>query len=169
MRRPAMLAPVFGLVACQWSAEPSAGLDSIIRVEGGQAKAGSIATPAVSSPATASLFPKNATIFAGVSNKSIKGIVGPNANAVAFGIAGDVAYWLVPALSPDPSNPDSYTYVAGLSVSPAVTGSVATSSPPLPPGEEAPLPVPAPPEAPSSVNVAEVTPVGTVHVCVPPV
>lgn len=109
--------------ACQWHADTSSGLTSLIRVEGGQAMRGSIATPAATSAATATLFPKYTNIFAGVSSKSIKGIVGPNANAVALGVAGDVAYWQVPALSPDPSSSDSYTFTAALSISPEASDS----------------------------------------------
>ena len=117
----AILAP-----ACQWSewsANTSSGLTSMIRVQGGQAKRGSIADPPEASAATATLFPKNATIFAGVSNKSINGIIGPDANTVALGIAGDVAYWEVPALNPESSSPGSYNFTAGLSVSPEVSRS----------------------------------------------
>jgi hypothetical protein len=117
----AILAP-----ACQWSgwsADTSSGLTSMIRVQGGQAKRGSIADPPETSAATATLFPKNATIFAGVSNKSIKGIIGPDANTVALGIAGDVGYWEVPALNPESSSPGSYNFTAGLSISPEVSRS----------------------------------------------
>ena len=114
----AILAP-----ACQWHADTSSGLTSLIRVEGGQAMRGSIATPAATSAATATLFPKYTNIFAGVSSKSIKGIVGPNANAVALGVAGDVAYWQVPALNPESSSPGSYDFTAGLSISPEVLAS----------------------------------------------
>jgi hypothetical protein len=118
-----VLALAWPLCACQWPTSPATALPAVIRVEGGQPQRGSIAAPASASPATASLFPKNATIFAGVTGKSIKGIVGPAANAAAIGVAGDVAYFLVPALAPDPSNPDSYTFSATLSVSPAVLAS----------------------------------------------
>jgi TonB family protein len=62
---------------------------------------GSIAGPPDTITATATLFPRNAAIFPGESNKSINGNVGPDANAVALGVAGDDAYWLVPALNPD--------------------------------------------------------------------
>jgi len=96
----------------------------MIRVQGGQAKRGSIAEPATTGVASATLFPKNVTIFAGVSDKFIKGIVGPNANAVALGVAGDVAYWQVPALDPDQSSgADFYSFTAGLSISPEASGS----------------------------------------------
>jgi hypothetical protein len=84
---------------------------------------GSIAEPADSSIATAKLFPKNTTIFPGVTQKSIKGTVGPDANAVALGVAGDSAYWLVPALSPDSTDPHSFTFAASLSVSPLLAAS----------------------------------------------
>ena len=117
----AILAP-----ACQWSqwsADTSSGLTSMIRVEGGQAKRGSIAEPPAPITAMATITPRNATIFAGVSNKLIKGVVGPNANAVAFGIAGDVAYWQVPALDPESPGSDKYNFTAGLSISPEASRS----------------------------------------------
>jgi len=110
-------------LSCQWSPDTSSGLTSMIRVQGGQAKRGSIAEPPAPSTAIATITPVNATIFAGVSNKFIKGIVGSNANAVALGVAGDVAYWQVPALDPDNSNSGSYDFTARLSISPDVTGS----------------------------------------------
>jgi hypothetical protein len=110
--------------ACQWSSDDTSGASSLLRVEGGQAVRGSIADPATTNTtATAKFFPRNVTIFAGVRNKAIKGIVGPEANNVALGIAGDVAYWRVPALDPDSSDPDSYTYTATLSISPDVFAS----------------------------------------------
>ena len=52
------------------------------------------------------------TIFPGASNKLIHGIVGPDANAVALGVAGDDAYWLVPALTPEHDDPHSFDYSA---------------------------------------------------------
>jgi hypothetical protein len=109
--------------ACQWSSGSSSGLGSLIRVQGGQAMRGSIAVPADTIPATATLFPRNATIYPGVSNKSINGVVGPDANAVALGIAGDDAYWLVPALTPDSTDPHSFKFTASFSLSPALAGS----------------------------------------------
>jgi hypothetical protein len=110
--------------ACQWTSDDTSGPNSLLRVEGGQSVRGSIADPpTTNTTATAKFFPRNVTIFAGVQNKVIKGIVGPKANSVALGIAGDVAYWRIPALDPDSTDPDSYTYTATLSVSPAVVGS----------------------------------------------
>ena len=115
-----------GSSACQWpsdSADSHSGLTSAIRVEGGQAMRGSIAGPATASPATANLVPKNFTIFPGVAGKSIKGSVGPDTNAVALGVAGDNAYWLLPALTPDSTDPHSFTFTAFLSVSPSIANS----------------------------------------------
>jgi hypothetical protein len=116
-----------GFVACQWPTESSdshSGLTSVIRVEGGQAMRGSIADPGDASPSTAKLFPKNTTIFPGVTKKSIKGTVGPDANAVALGVAGDSVYWLVPALSPDATDSHAFTFTASLSVSPLLAKSL---------------------------------------------
>jgi hypothetical protein len=66
------------------------------------------------------LLSKTLTIFPGASNKPIHGIVGPDANAVALGVAGDDAYWLVPALTPEHEDPHSFDYNASLSLSPAL-------------------------------------------------
>jgi hypothetical protein len=63
------------------------------------------------------------TIFPGASNKLIHGIVGPDANAVALGVAGDDAYWLVPALAPEHDDPHAFDYSASLSFSPALATS----------------------------------------------
>jgi len=86
---------------------------------------GSIAGPPSTIPATATLFPRNAVIYPGVSNKSLNGVVGPDANTVALGVAGDDAYWLVPALTPDSSSDltDYFTFATSLSVSPALASS----------------------------------------------
>jgi len=110
---------------CQWSSDSSSGLSSLIRVQGGQAMRGSIAGPPSTIPATATLFPRNATIYPGVSDKSLTGVVGPDANTVALGVAGDDAYWLVPALTPDTSSDltDYFTFATSLSVSPALASS----------------------------------------------
>jgi hypothetical protein len=66
----------------------------------------------------------NSTIFPGVSNKSLKGSVGGRANAVAIGVAGDVAYWRLPALSEESTDPGTFDFTASFSVS----REVATSS-----------------------------------------
>jgi hypothetical protein len=111
---------IVGLDACQWSSETSSGLMSMIRVEGGQATRGSIDEPPSAIEAKANIFPTNAMIFAGVSQKSIWGNVGPNTNAAALGIAGDPTYWRVPALNVDQANADLYVFTAGLSISPEI-------------------------------------------------
>ncbi|MGB8294106.1 MAG: hypothetical protein WCG85_01630 [Polyangia bacterium] len=108
---------------CQWSSNSSSGLTSVIRVQGGQAMRGSIAGPPDNNLATVTPFPKNSTIFPGEVNKSINGKVGPDANAVALGVAGDDAYWLVPALNPEHDDPHSFDYNASLSLSPALASS----------------------------------------------
>jgi hypothetical protein len=89
----------------------------VVQVEGGQAMRGSIAGPADLSTASASIVPQNASVFPGVSRKSIKGSIGPDVNAVALGVAGDSGYWLVPALTPELTDPHSFTFTAALSVS----------------------------------------------------
>ena len=103
--------------ACHWTPDTSSGTNSVIRVEGGQAMRGSISDPSSASKATAVIFPRNPAIFAGVTDKSIKGIVGPHANTVALGVAGDVAFWQVPALDPVQNDPESFNFAFGLSIS----------------------------------------------------
>jgi len=110
--------------ACEWSANSSSGLTSLIRVQGGQAVHGSIDGPPENNHlATVTAFPRNSTIFPGEVDKSINGKVGPDANAVALGVAGDEAYWLVPALTPEHDDPHSFDYSASLSLSPALGSS----------------------------------------------
>jgi hypothetical protein len=95
---------------------------------------GSIAGPAsTNNSATVTLFPKYATIYPGESNKSLNGRVGPDANAVALGVAGDDVYWLVPAVTPELENPHTFTFTASFSLSPALA-----SSPLLQPDPDAP-------------------------------
>jgi hypothetical protein len=54
-----------------------------------------------------------------LSGKVVGGTVGPNANAAAIGIAGDEAYWMVPALTPDSTDPQShFTFSTLVSFSP---------------------------------------------------
>jgi hypothetical protein len=110
--------------ACQWSSDSSSGLTSVIRVQGGQAMRGSIAGPPDTITATATLSPRNAAIFPGESNKLINGGVQADAHAIALGVAGDDAYWLVPALNPDdPVDPQYFNFTASLSLSPALASS----------------------------------------------
>ena len=110
--------------ACQWSSDSFSGLTSVMRVQGGQAMRGSIAGPTDTISAQATLSPRDYTIFPGESNKSIKGTVEADAHAVALGVAGDDAYWLVPALSPDnPLDPQYFNFTASLSLSPALASS----------------------------------------------
>jgi hypothetical protein len=109
-------------------------VSSVIQVEGGQAMRGSIAGPPDAIPAIATLFPRNAAVFPGEQNKSINGIVGPDANVAALGVAGDDSYWLVPALSPDSSDPlHTFKFSVSLSLSPALA-----ASPLLQPGQPNP-------------------------------
>jgi hypothetical protein len=95
-------------------------LNSLLRIEGGQAVKGSIADPpVVNQTATVTPSTQNNQIFPGVSNKVISGTVGPNANAAAIGIAGDEAYWMVPVVTPDQTDPQShFTFSILVSFSP---------------------------------------------------
>ncbi len=109
--------------ACQWSSNSSSGLNSLIRVQDAQAMPGSIAGPPDNCPATVVPFPRNSTIFPGEVNKSINGDVGPDVNTVALGVAGDSAYWLVPALITPSGDPHTSSFTASLSLSPALATS----------------------------------------------
>jgi hypothetical protein len=113
-----LVAAIAGIAtpACNWSPETTAGLNSLIGVQAGQAFRGSISDPPVANQATAYVVPRNATVSPGARGKSINGGVGPDANAVALGVAGDVAYWRVPALSEDQANPGHFVFTATLSV-----------------------------------------------------
>ncbi|MGD0838086.1 MAG: hypothetical protein ABSB49_15715 [Polyangia bacterium] len=109
-----------GLANCHWTPPNTVGATAVIAVGGGQAVRGSIAAPGSTSAATAIVTPINATIYAGVVDKVLNGVVasnnGPDANMVGIGVAGDVAYWQVPALEPDISSPGSFDYTASLSI-----------------------------------------------------
>jgi hypothetical protein len=65
----------------------------------------------------------NSTVFPGVSNKSLKGSVGGRANAVAIGVAGDVVYWRLPALSEESTDPGTFDFTASFSISREVAAS----------------------------------------------
>jgi hypothetical protein len=71
----------------------------------------------------ARINPVNSTIFPGVSNKSLKGSVGGRANAVAIGVAGDVVYWRLPALSEESTDPGTFDFTASFSISREVAAS----------------------------------------------
>jgi hypothetical protein len=105
------------LAACQ-SSDTFSGVTSIIRVQGGQAIRGSISDPENSGSfqGSARVVPTNARVLPGLSDQPISGSVGGSANAVALGVAGDVAYWRVPALDPDPTNPEVFNFTAALSI-----------------------------------------------------
>jgi hypothetical protein len=109
--------------ACQWSSNSSSGVTALLRVQGGQAMRGSISGPASTIAATATLVPGNRTVFPGAKDKTISGVVGPDVNAVALGVPGDAAYWLVPALTAENEDPHSFKYSASFSLSPALASS----------------------------------------------
>ena len=111
------------LVGCSDSRDTSSGIESIIRVAGGQAIRGSIADPPATLQGDARINPVNSAIFPGVSNKSLKGSVGGGANAVAIGVAGDVVYWRLPALSEESTDPNTFDFTASFSISREVAAS----------------------------------------------
>ena len=103
--------------SCGWYSESSSGLPAVIQVEGGQAIRGSIADPPTTGSGSATLTPVTATIFIG-GKKNVGGEVGPNANSVALGVAGDSVYYRVPALEPaDVTRPDFFRFRVGISIS----------------------------------------------------
>jgi hypothetical protein len=63
------------------------------------------------------------SIYPGVRNKAISGVVGPDANAVAIGIPGDDGFWLLPGQKVDQVDPSSNDFSSTFSVSPALAQS----------------------------------------------
>ena len=113
-----------GASACDWQSSTNSGLRSLLRIDGARAVQGSIADPVKASDATVAPSTKTNLIFPGVSNKAITGVVGPNANLVAIGIAGDDGYWMVPALVKDTGDPQSSKFDTRMSFSPLLGQSV---------------------------------------------
>jgi len=105
------------VAGCGWSTQNPSSPNSLMDVVGGQAFLGSITSApdeisAIATPAT-----QSNSISPGVANKQIQGVVGPNASAVAIGIPGDQAYWLVPAPTQDPGNTELQRFLAKASFS----------------------------------------------------
>lgn len=121
-RSVAALGLVLG-AGCGFSGGSSSGLESVLRVAGAQAMSGSIADPPAEIPAVVAPSTRWNTVYPGVSNKSIKGVVGPDANAVAIGVPGDAGYWLLPGQKPDSVDPSSNDFSATFSVSPELAQS----------------------------------------------
>jgi hypothetical protein len=109
-----------GATGCNWSGPSSSGLNSLLRFDGAQAMSGSISDPPDEISATVAPSTRWNTIYPGVSNKTLHGVVGPNANAAAIGVPGDNGYWLVPALTPDSVDPEAYDFSTLFAVSPAI-------------------------------------------------
>jgi hypothetical protein len=113
-----MILALIGGAGCGWSGQSPSGLRSLLRVDGAQAVNGSISDAADDIPALVSPSTRWNLVFPGASNKQLKGVVGPNANVAAIGVPGDNAYWLVPALTPESADSESYDFVTTFSVSP---------------------------------------------------
>ena len=109
--------------ACDWRTNNPLAPASITKVAGGQAVLGSVEVPPTEISASAQPNSNNNSVFPGVSNKLISGVVGPNASAVAIGIPGDSAYWLVPAPTKDTVNADYQLFSTRYSISPELAAS----------------------------------------------
>jgi hypothetical protein len=112
-----------GATGCNWSGPSSSGLSSLLRFDGAQAMGDPF--PILLTPYRPRSRPQRdgTRSFPGVSNKTLKGVVGPNANAAAIGVPGDTGYWLVPALTPDTVDSEAFDFSTTFSVSPALRGS----------------------------------------------
>lgn len=117
-----MIFAVAACAGCGWSASSTSGLDSLLRFDGAQARGGSVTDPPSEISATVAPSLRNSA-FPGASNKGIKGVVGPHANAAAIGVPGDDGYWIVPALTPDSVDPEAYDFTTQFSLSPALAQS----------------------------------------------
>jgi hypothetical protein len=106
------------IASCGWSTQNPSSPASLTYVGGGQAFLGSITSApdeiaAIATPAT-----QSNSVIPGIANKQVQGVVGPDASAVAIGVPGDEAYWLVPAPTQDPGNSDLQRFSAKVSFSP---------------------------------------------------
>ena len=119
----AALLAVGWISGCQ-GASSSSGLTAMLRVEGAQVRAGHI-TDAPEDQATAEVSGLNGSllIFPGIQGRTVSGKVGPEAAAVAIGLAKDSAFWSIPASGHDSVRPDLLTFTAQLDFSPELADS----------------------------------------------
>ena len=96
----------------------------MLRVEGAQVRAGHI-SDAPEDQATAEVSGLNGSllVFPGIQGRTVSGKVGPEATAVAIGLAKDNAFWILPAGGHDSVRPDLLTFTAQLDFSPELADS----------------------------------------------
>jgi hypothetical protein len=129
MARP-VAKSVAALMAVSWisgcqGATSSSGLTAMLRVEGAQVRPGHI-TDAPEDQAAAmvsGLTSGSNLIYPGIQGRGVKGKVGPEATAVAIGLARDNAFWILPAGSHDATSPDLLNFSAQLDFSPDLADS----------------------------------------------
>jgi hypothetical protein len=112
------------LTGCQ-GAQPSTGMDQVMRVRGAQLATGRIGTAKGNAPVqvTAPTSGKS-QVFPGQQDVLLSGSVGPAdasgplASAVAIGIDGQDSYWILPAPDQDSASPYLMNFRAALTFSP---------------------------------------------------
>ncbi len=103
----AMLATCAAFAACDGT-RADEGRDALVQVEGGQFFRE--AMPAEQGGPRVVSATVRGRLRAGTSTQSAVGDLERSATAIAFGLAGDVGYWVVPAGLPNPSSPDLPTF-----------------------------------------------------------
>jgi hypothetical protein len=124
MKWGAALLALSWISGCQ-GASSSSGLTAMLRVEGAQVKAGHI-TDAPENQATAlvsGLTSGSNLIYPGIQGRNVSGKVGPEATAVAIGLAHDNDFWILPAGLHDSTSLDLLNFSAQLDFSPDLAGS----------------------------------------------
>ena len=120
----AALLAVSWISGCQ-GASSSSGLTAMLRVEGAQVRPGRITdAPEDQAAATVSGLTNGSNlIFPGIQGRAVSGKVGPEATAVAIGLAKDNAFWILPAAGHDSVRPDLLNFTAQLDFSPELADS----------------------------------------------
>jgi hypothetical protein len=97
----------------------------MLRVEGAQVRPGHITdAPEDQAAATVSGLTNGSNlIFPGIQGRAVSGKVGPEATAVAIGLAKDNAFWILPAAGHDSVRPDLLNFTAQLDFSPELADS----------------------------------------------
>lgn len=95
------------------------GLEADLRIAGAQFHEGALPAPAIDTRVTA-IDSLNNTIRAGQIDKALSGRVARGGQALAFALAGDAGYWIVPAGAMDLNLPDELTWSAKLSFAPTL-------------------------------------------------
>lgn len=100
---------------------PGTGLDSYLRVQGGQYLPGELGRePRAENPTVHSVTTGNNQLYPGAMGKSLGGTVGPGSYAVVVGLVGDAGHWLVPVGFPDDNAAGDFTFSMKVGFSPAL-------------------------------------------------